>query len=173
MSSASAFPSLVCAVIVAVVLSPVAAQGIDRVDTERPGTYLIQRAGQRPAPETPEGRVNTVQPGAQTAAATDIPAVIGTSFGVFYAVRGGGAPGTVVPLTAITRFPPNGLTNPDTGRRFTQSRYETTGTVGEPVFRSYTFDHAWELVPGEWVFEFWSEGRKVGEQRFMVYVPMM
>lgn len=32
----------------------------------------------------------------------------------------------------------------------------------------YHFENDWEIVPGTWEFEFWSEGKRLAAQRFCV-----
>lgn len=94
-----------------------------------------------------------------------VPAQLCTSFGFEYVILG--APrGAEVSLRMVTRFPNQGLYNPDT--RLTTYGHETLvkRTIGKPHFRSYTIEKRWEAVLGVWTFELWYRGKKLLEQRF-------
>jgi DNA-binding phage protein len=88
-------------------------------------------------------------------------------FGLRYVVVG--APvGASVDIRLVTRFPESGLLDPATGIRHYESEYTIRGAIGIPAYREFIFDHSWEIVAGEWVFEFWQAGRNIGSQRFCV-----
>ena len=38
--------------------------------------------------------------------------------------------------------------------------------IGETSYASYTLEDAFELVPGNWVFEIWQGNRKLATQSF-------
>lgn len=40
--------------------------------------------------------------------------------------------------------------------------------IGETSYASYTLEDAFELVPGDWVFEIWQGNRKLATQAFRV-----
>ncbi len=42
------------------------------------------------------------------------------------------------------------------------------GVIGDTTYVSYGFDDPWELVPGPWILEIWSGGRKLTSQTFTV-----
>ena len=88
-------------------------------------------------------------------------------FGLRYVIVGSptGAP---VDVRLVTRFPGAGLFDPASGVRHYESEYTLRGAIGVPAYREFVFDHSWEIVAGEWVFEFWQAGRKIGSQRFCV-----
>jgi len=50
------------------------------------------------------------------------------------------------------------------------NEYEITGRAGMRAYREFQFDQSWEIVPGEWTFEFWHGKEKIGEQKFCVFV---
>jgi hypothetical protein len=98
---------------------------------------------------------------------TVIPARRSVRFGLRYVITG--APvGARTEIKIITRFPDVGLLNPDSGVRHLQSEYTIQTVIGQPAYREFRFDQSWEMVPGEWVFEFWHAGRKLGAQKFCV-----
>jgi hypothetical protein len=87
-----------------------------------------------------------------------------------YVVQGA-ALGDQVDIQLITRFPASGLTNPLTGASNTESQYSIRTAIGAVRYREFRFDQSWEMIPGEWVFEFWHAGRKIGSQKFCVVQP--
>lgn len=68
----------------------------------------------------------------------------------------------------MTRFPAPGLFDPVARVRHRESAYDLRAFIGSPSYRESMLDHAWEIVPGEWIFEFWHGGRLIGTQRFCV-----
>ena len=88
-------------------------------------------------------------------------------FGLRYVIVGSPA-GAPVDVRLVTRFPEAGLLDPASGVRHYESEYTMRGAIGVPAYREFVFDHSWEIVAGEWVFEFWQAGRKIGSQRFCV-----
>lgn len=68
----------------------------------------------------------------------------------------------------MTVFPEAGLLDPVAGVRHYESEYTIRSAIGVPADREFMFDHSWEIVAGEWVFEFWQAGRKIGSESFCV-----
>lgn len=91
---------------------------------------------------------------------------LGVTFGFDYVLLGSPA-GALVRLEAVTRFPPQGMTNAE-GRHFAKNEYEAVVPVGGAGTRTFTFEEPWEMVPGTWVFEYHFNGRKIGEKAFEV-----
>jgi hypothetical protein len=98
-----------------------------------------------------------------------IPAALGTGFGVAFRVT---VPGPdTVPATVTWRFPPAGLNNPRTGQTvyvYTRDiecvRYTVCPT-------GWTFEEAWELVPGVWEVQIVVGNRPPLKQSFTVVEP--
>lgn len=84
-----------------------------------------------------------------------------------YVINGAPA-GAKVEIKFITRFPEAGLLDPVTGIRHYESEYTAQRVIGAPAYREFRFDRSWEIVSGEWAFEFWHEGQKIGTQKFCV-----
>lgn len=91
---------------------------------------------------------------------------LGLNFGFEYVLEGHPA-GTTVQVELITRFPEPGLVN-EAGRRFLVNSRPWPLTIGGYAFRSYLFEVAWEMVPGQWTFEIHHQGRKIGEKSFTI-----
>lgn len=99
-----------------------------------------------------------------------IPLVRGTTFGVSISVQGANTDREWT-LRKITRFPAPGLTNPQTGRTRRYSETLVTVRAGQMPRGLFTFDHAWEMVPGRWTIEYWLGEEKLAEKRFTVVKP--
>lgn len=113
------------------------------------------------------GPVTNVRDVSLIQSTTTIPARKSLRFGLRYVITG--APvGAPVDIRLVTRFPAEGLLDPVSGVRHHQSEYTIQGIIGAPAYREFMFDRSWEIVSGEWVFEFWQAGRNIGMQRFCV-----
>lgn len=99
-----------------------------------------------------------------------IPLKRGTTFGVMVDIHGA-QDGRERMLRKITRFPAPGLKNPRTGK--TRPYNETLVTVrdGDVLHGLFTFDHAWEMVPGTWSIEYWLGDEKLIGKQFNVVKP--
>ena len=106
----------------------------------------------------------------QVQATTKIPARTCISFGFEYTIAGTPV-GTEVPIKMITKFPSQGLFNPQNRKTTYQNEMLITRTIGNVHLRSYTFDKEWELIPGVWTFQLWYKDQKLAEQSFTVVVP--
>lgn len=128
----------------------------------------VYQAGSEPyaIAQSSAGPVTKVRNATLVHSTTTIP-VRFIRFGVRYAVTGF-PPGTLVNFKLITRFPDPGLRDPRTGVRHHRGEYSITALIGAQAYREFKFDHPWEMVPGEWVFEFWHGDRLLGAQKFCV-----
>lgn len=94
----------------------------------------------------------------------EVPARLGTKFGVRYRLSGKTETGE--PLTLMYFTP--GLIGPD-GRR--QDKIEVVQKLAagaEQDVMAYEFTERYEVVPGEWQFMVFQGDRKLVEQRFQV-----
>lgn len=128
----------------------------------------VYQAGSEPyaIAQSSAGPVTKVRNATLVHSTTTIP-VRFIRFGVRYAVTGF-PPGALVNIKLITRFPDPGLRDPRTGVRHHRGEYSITALIGAQAYREFKFDHPWEMVPGEWVFEFWHGDRLLGAQKFCV-----
>jgi len=76
--------------------------------------------------------------------------------------------GSILDVTIQTRHP--AITRPD-GHVSTGVRYPSSVSAGRPGWVGYTFDYAYELVPGTWSFAVLSGSDVLAEQQFEVTVP--
>lgn len=140
---------------------------VDGVSIIERGVYR-GRSGARSVAQSHFGAVVDVQDVTLVNSTTTIPARKWLRFGLRYVLTG--APqGATLDLRLVTRFPDPGLLDPASGVRHFESAYAIRSAIGVPSYREFHFDHAWEIVAGEWVFEFWHGARLIGSQRFCVF----
>ena len=96
-----------------------------------------------------------------------IPLKRGTTFGIFVDIHGPDD-GRERTLRKITRFPPPGLKNPQTGKTRAYSETVITVRPGDALHGLFTFSHAWEMVPGTWSIEYWLGDEKLIGKEFTV-----
>jgi len=132
------------------------------------GLYEAQITGTVTQPGTAAGRTNELFNTKKLQATTTIDGRLGVSFGLEYALIGQPA-GAEVPITIVVNLPKEGLRNPAKGERMYREQWVPSHkTIGGANIVGYTFEHAWEVVPGLWSFEIWSQDQKLGEQSFCV-----
>ena len=133
------------------------------------GIYTASIARRIDSPTSITGKVSVpsgVQPVRRT---TQIPASLGTRFGVGYVFDGRSAD-SQVQHRVVWYFPPGGLTNPETSRTAVSSTRSQTCLVDAPCLAGYSFNEPWELVPGRWTVEVWLEQQLVIRQTFEVFI---
>jgi hypothetical protein len=143
------------------------AQEVERVEIIEWGLYRHDLTGEVPAPDSPSGTRNIIDNVRLQQETTTVPALVGMKFGYRFKVVGP-APGALVRLEYVARFPKQGLTNPAKGKTFATSEFHSVAVVGEVTYRGYSFDYDWEVETGAWTLEIWHEGRKLAEKTFMV-----
>jgi hypothetical protein len=90
---------------------------------------------------------------------------LGVRFGIRYVVSGTAT--TDVDLRFVIRFPPAGLRDPK-GRRYSVSEQSMSVQAGAAYYWEYHLENDWEIVPGAWHFEIWSNANKLAQQTFCV-----
>ena len=72
-----------------------------------------------------------------------------------------------LPVTDVIITP--GIKVPDSDQpvRYRESRHDLA-MGGRTVFTGYTFDNAWEAVPGTWRIEIWHADNKLLSKEFTV-----
>jgi hypothetical protein len=143
---------------------------IERIDITEVGIYCADTIGRIPYDDHPGGFRNVVTNIRLLRQTTEIPALLGTRFGFYYAVAGR-PEGASSRLRIVTRFPSPGLRDPESGKTFLMSHHSYAAIIGGTGYQGYHLEYDWEVVPGLWAFEFWQEDRKVGEQRLTLVEP--
>lgn len=117
------------------------------------GAVNLKNVGKKEASDTQAGTVNVVDPQANPTflpGGTAIKAAVGTKFGI--SVRLSGAPPEAI-LPVSTRVTHPLIKDPKTGKSGTEDTWESPMNVGIPRFTGWSFDNAWEIVPGRWTIE--------------------
>jgi hypothetical protein len=135
-----------------------------------PGIYRARTVGQTEAPETAYGFRNVVANPTLEQLTLEIPGALGVRMGFLFAVVGE-PNGATAKIDVVLHFPEPGLTDPATRRTHMSDRNALEVGLNDLGYQEYQFEDFWEIVPGIWVFEFWHNGRKLGEQRFKVILP--
>lgn len=139
---------------------------VERASVSERGIFQANSGGP-PVGYSSFGPITKVRDVSLVKSTTIIPARKSLRFGLRYIITG--APiGGRAEIKLVTRFPELGLLDPASGVRHHHSEYMIEGVIGAPAYREFRFDRSWEIVPGEWVFEFWHAGRKLGSQKFCV-----
>lgn len=139
---------------------------VDRVSVFERGIYRASGGGS-PIAVSSFGSVTKVRDVSLVQSTTTIFARKSLRFGLRYVIAGSPS-GAPVDIRLVTRFPTGGVLDPVAGTRHYASEYNIRGAIGVPAYREFMFDQSWEIVAGEWVFEFWQAGRNIGSQRFCV-----
>lgn len=139
---------------------------VERASVLERGIFQAHSGGP-PVGHSSLGPVTKVRDASLVQSTTTIPARRSLRFGLRYVIVGDPV-GARAKIQLVTRFPEAGLLDPLSGLRYHHSEYTIQGVIGAPAYREFRFDRLWEIVPGEWVFEFWHAGRKIGLQKFCV-----
>lgn len=138
------------------------------VDVINFGTYSAAIQQMEDITHSPGGRRRIVTKTRFLEETTRIPAVLGTRFGFRYVVNG--IPKKEKVCIKVRKIYP-GLKDPRNDNLLYSHEYIREHEIGEIYGTGYGFDHDWELVPGEWVFQLLYEGKILGEISFEVYKP--
>ena len=161
------------AAMVAFTFSPDAARAqatqVERIAIFDAGIYCADTVQKVTDPTAPGGYRNVVVNQKLMRRTDQIPALIGTRFGMRYTIVGSpdGAP---VDLRLVTRLPSPGLHEPS-GRVILVNEYNYGSSVGTNGYREYHIEYDWEALTGVWVFELWANERKFAEQPFNLFKP--
>ena len=154
-----------CAICLAVLSAPAAAQEVASFEVTQAGIYApyVVRS-KRDASGVIQ---NMVLEPKLAKATTIIPARIGISFGFRYRVSGK-PPGKTIVVRKETHYPAPGAKPPGSKAVLTVNSTQTNVRLNNVLFSGYTLAEPWELIPGKWVFSFWLGDRKLGEQEFTI-----
>lgn len=89
----------------------------------------------------------------------------GVNFGFEYTITGSPDKANV-PIRIVVRFPAPGLNKPGSSTPLTDASFDLTKQIGVSAWNGYSIDEDWEMVPGQWSFEIWSNGQKLETQTF-------
>jgi hypothetical protein len=129
------------------------------------GIYRIALSGEHiPLSSTAAGAVEPAAGVHLIATTNRVPAVVGTTFGCLFVVKGEptGAP---VTLDIVMEHPPFQKAPGD--KTGTRDKVPWPYVIGQGAGYTYTLDHDWEAVPGDWSIQVWYHGKKLAEQKFI------
>lgn len=145
--------------------APAQATRIDRIDVLETGIYTAKITQEIKSKSIFTGERTIARDMQNVEATTQIPAKLGTFFGVSAIVRG--APkGKSVKLKIMWHYPQPGLLNPQTGTAKLSDEYNDTEIIGSDFKLYWQLGEEWTLVPGIWTLEVWSGNRKLVSQNF-------
>ncbi len=137
-------------------------------EIRRAGRFAIDGTIIVDMPQLPEGKAFRPTEIQFLEDTREIPATLGTGFGLEYVVSSN-PPHHFTRLKVVMTHPP--ITNPTTGLTFSHSAY-TASVPNNRVQRFlYRFDKTWEAVPGDWMIYILHEGRLLLSQEFKVVAP--
>ncbi len=138
---------------------------IDRIDILEAGIYSAEITKKIPDSNVPGGFKNEIGGFKLIKRTTTVPARLGTNF--YFKYRVAGSPlKEKVDIRKVVRLPAAGMRGPKTGEVFYRYERLITVAIGESRYTGYTFEDAWEMVPGTWTIELWYQDRKLAEQSF-------
>lgn len=144
--------------------APVAAGEVTSVEIVEYGLYTADVTGQL---RDANGVIsNTVENLCHIATTTTVPMRAGLHFGFRYRVDGP-VPGDTAQVRLAIRFPSTVRPNPSVAP-LTEHERSTILAVGAVSYTGYSFDQAWEFVPGTWTLEVRQGGRTLAAKSFTV-----
>jgi hypothetical protein len=147
--------------------------GLQGIEIIEPGIYDAALSTRTDAPDSSIGTRSYIDTlNKATTVTTTIHPRAGLHFGFRFRIVGEPL-GRQVTLALVTNFPSPGLHRPNSPQLVQRDGYVQTARLGGESFIGYTFDDAWEMVPGVWTFEIWDQtsNRKLAEQSFTVTKP--
>ena len=135
------------------------------------GTYNIEITKEIKDNSAVEGKFFKVSKKIELIKKTNkIPATKDLAFGIRYIIHGSPL-GEKVKIRRIMIYPRSGLRNPETGKVGYKKETASLIKIGDKRLYGYVFGQEWLMVPGDWTFQLWYEGRELAERTFTVYIP--
>ena len=133
------------------------APSVARAEIRWAGLYEAQIGATTVQPDTAAGRTNELVNTRKLQATTTVEGRLGVSFGLEYALTASRRARTCRSPSSST-CPRRGCAiRPRPSARIASSGAPAPKPIGGSNIVGYTFEHAWEVVPGLWIFEIWSQ----------------
>jgi len=146
------------------IVAPAAAGEVSGVEIVEYGLYTADVTGQV---RDPNGIIsNVIENLCHIATTTTVPMRQAIHFSFRYRVDGP-VPRDTVQLTLVVQFPAAIQPMPSV-RPLTEHERSATMAVGAVSYTGYSFDQAWEFVPGTWTLAVRKSGRTLAEKSFTV-----
>lgn len=140
---------------------------IDRITIVESGLLEARKIDQLATPGTATGHTSVLDSVVFYESSRNVPARIGVQFGVRYRIAGMPS-GQEATIRIKWLVPAPGMRNPLTGAVTRVDEADETVTIGTDRLAGYKFSQAWEVVPGKWTLELWSDDRRLGSVTFTV-----
>jgi hypothetical protein len=125
----------------------------------------IRSVGPRKDAGSVTGQVDQVPEVRLKEKTSTVVAALGTNFGIVIKLTGDPA-GELVDCSIRWIHPK--LTNPNSGRTTERNEIWSQRRIGEPEPTGYTFENAWEMVPGKWTIQLICKSKVLAEKTFDV-----
>jgi len=132
------------------------------------GIFDTVPIGSRREPGVLSGQVHEIPIAKLKERTAIIPALLGTNFGITIKLIGRPSGQQV---NCWIRWSHPKVTNPETKESSERSEFPGRHPIGEAASTGFTFDHPWELVPGEWTVQIFWDWKLVAEKTFVVVLP--
>ena len=144
---------------------PVEVNEIDIIDF---GIYQADKKMKQAVDNLPTGGLNIIKDFNFIQTTDKIPLKKGIRFGYKYIIRGKPKE-AIVTLRFKDSYP--GLKDPRRSELMYHGEYNSNEKMGIQLVNGYMLEEDWELVPGEWTFAIWHNGKKLAEKTFILYKP--
>ncbi|CAN5701311.1 hypothetical protein BH09VER1_BH09VER1_05300 [soil metagenome] len=94
-----------------------------------------------------------------------VAAKLGVTFGINFSL--GGLPAGT-PITTVIRIQHPPITNPATGRTVHVAEDTQQNRSGSSTYSAFIFENDWEIAPGPWTFQVFTNGQRILEKTFTV-----
>jgi hypothetical protein len=140
---------------------------IERIAIVEAGLLEARKVDTVATPGTASGKTSVLDSVVFYESSRIVPDRLGIQFGVRYRIVGS-PPGQTATVVTKWLIPEPGMRNPATGEITHEDVAEETVALGTDRLAGYGFSRPWEIVPGKWTLEFWSDGRKLNAVSFTV-----
>jgi len=138
-----------------------------QVRIESFGIISVKIKGKIASPDSATGYINIYEETTLVKQTDRIPLRKGLGFGISFSIISNLKEETVA-LRQIIRFPPPGITNPAKNQTLLFHEKLLEYKTGEIHGNTYCFEQDYEMIPGEWKYEYWYGDSKLAEKVFFV-----
>ena len=155
--------------LIALLLSPCAAQASPTASIEWAGTYTASSIERVDSPSSVTGKLTVSSAKQLEKRGTRIEAALGTRFAMAFKFSGENS-AQPVSYEEIWYFPKPGLTNPETKQTMASEKYSVVCQLNATRIAGRIFSEPWELRPGTWAVEILVGNKPVLRQAFEISV---
>jgi len=82
-------------------------------------------------------------------------------------------PDQMIEIKTVCIYPGDGIKTPGTDKPQKTDSYTREVPTDRIAWQGFGFEHEWELMPGDWIFQEWYGTKKLAEVKFTVVKPDM